>query len=185
MADPAPLADHLAQRLRAARRARGLSLDAVAQLSGVSRSMVSQIERGASSPTVATLWNLARALSLDLCALLAPQPPAIQVIRAEQAPVLTAAAGVTIRIMSPADSAGRHEVYDIAFAPAAILESRAHAAGTVEHLTVLDGTLQVRAGEQARDLGAGDTARYPADTAHRLTAGPAPARALLIVQGAG
>ena len=56
--------DRLAQSLREARRARGLSLDAVAKLSGVSRSMVSQIERGESSPTVATLWNLTQALQV-------------------------------------------------------------------------------------------------------------------------
>jgi len=55
----------LPARLREARRAKGLSLDAVAKLSGVSRSMVSQIERGESSPTIATLWNLTRALQVD------------------------------------------------------------------------------------------------------------------------
>ncbi|TMV70167.1 helix-turn-helix transcriptional regulator, partial [Thioclava sp. BHET1] len=57
--------DRLAASLKAARRSKNLSLDAVAKLSGVSRSMVSQIERGESSPTVATLWNLTQALHVD------------------------------------------------------------------------------------------------------------------------
>jgi transcriptional regulator with XRE-family HTH domain len=57
-----------------ARKARGLSLDAVAKLSGVSRSMVSQIERGESSPTVATLWNLTQALQVDFAGLLEGAP---------------------------------------------------------------------------------------------------------------
>ena len=74
--------DRLATSLREARRARGLSLDAVAKLSGVSRSMVSQIERGESSPTVATLWNLTQALQVDFAGLLEGQPrPGIEVIR--------------------------------------------------------------------------------------------------------
>ena len=57
--------NRLPARLKEARRAQGLSLEAVANLSGVSRSMVSQIERGESSPTIATLWNLTRALQVD------------------------------------------------------------------------------------------------------------------------
>ncbi len=64
MADRSDIHDRLAASLRAARKARGLSLDAAAKLSGVSRSMVSQIERGESSPTVATLWALTQAGSL-------------------------------------------------------------------------------------------------------------------------
>ena len=48
----------VALRLKDARKAKNLSLDAVAKLSGVSRSMVSQIERGESSPTVSTLWTV-------------------------------------------------------------------------------------------------------------------------------
>ncbi len=76
--------DRLAASLREARKARGLSLDAVAKLSGVSRSMVSQIERGESSPTVATLWNLTQALQVDFAGLLEGGPGAgIEVIHAE------------------------------------------------------------------------------------------------------
>jgi transcriptional regulator with XRE-family HTH domain len=59
----------VALRLKDARKAKNLSLDAVAKLSGVSRSMVSQIERGESSPTVSTLWNLTQALKIDFAEL--------------------------------------------------------------------------------------------------------------------
>ena len=48
----------MALRLKEARKTKNLSLDAVAKLSGVSRSMVSQIEHGESSPTVSTLWTV-------------------------------------------------------------------------------------------------------------------------------
>ena len=80
--------DRLAASLREARKTRGLSLDAVAKLSGVSRSMVSQIERGESSPTVATLWNLTQALQVDFAGLMEGRPEVgIDVIRAGAAPV--------------------------------------------------------------------------------------------------
>ncbi|MFN3647226.1 MAG: helix-turn-helix domain-containing protein [Gemmobacter sp.] len=186
MTDQPDITARLATALREARRARGLSLDAVAKLSGVSRSMVSQIERGESSPTVATLWNLTRALQVDFAGLLdAPAPPAIEVVRAAAAPTIAGrGTGVTIRILSPPETAGSHEVYDLDFAPGGRLVSEAHGPGWREHLTVIAGSLHVASGDAAELLHPGDTARYPADRPHRIESTGGPARALLIVQGA-
>ena len=84
------ITSHLAARLKEARAERCLSLEALSQLSGVSRSMLSQIERGASSPTVASLWNLTRALNVDFAGLLdssaAPASPILEHIRAADTP---------------------------------------------------------------------------------------------------
>jgi len=176
------IVEHLAQALHAARKARGLSLDAVARLSGVSRSMVSQIERGESSPTVATLWNLTQALQVDFAGLLVGRGGGIDVIRAEAAPVIAARGeGVSIRILSPPESVGRHEVYELIFAADGVLDSAPHSTGCREHLTVIAGRLDVVSGEDKASLGPGDTARYAADRAHRLTARDGSARAILIV----
>lgn len=186
MSDHPSITDHLAERLRAARKARGLSLDAAARLSGVSRSMVSQIERGESSPTVATLWNLTRALGVDFAGLLAPDAPAgIEVVRAGAAPVITAAPGVRIRILSPPDSVGAHEVYDLTLDAGGVLDSRPHAPGCREHLTVVTGLMRLTSGAAEAALGPGDTARYPADRPHRIAADGGAARAILIVTDSG
>lgn len=176
--------DRLAASLKAARTAKGLSLDAVAKLSGVSRSMVSQIERGESSPTVATLWNLTQALQVDFAGLLEDRAaPAIEVIRAEAAPVIAGrGVGVKIRILSPAEAAGEHEVYDLEFAAGGALLSDPHSPGCREHLTVLDGSVTVVSGEDETLLRAGDTARYFADRPHQIRAETGAARAILIVQ---
>lgn len=176
--------DRLANALREARKAKGLSLDAVARLSGVSRSMVSQIERGESSPTVATLWNLTQALKVDFAGLLEGRStPAIEVIRAEAAPVIAGRGrGVRIRILSPAEAAGEHEVYDLTLEDGSILDSDPHGPGCREHLTVLSGRLRVCSGEDCQVLNQGDTARYFADRPHSIAAEDGPARAILIVQ---
>ncbi|MBC2836817.1 helix-turn-helix domain-containing protein [Paragemmobacter straminiformis] len=178
------ITERLALSLRETRRARGLSLDAVAKLSGVSRSMVSQIERGESSPTVATLWNLTQALQVDFAGLLGAAPArGITVTRAAAAPVIAGRGeGVTIRILSPAETVGEHEVYDLAFAAGGALVSSAHSAGCREHLTVIEGALTVRSGDEAEHLGAGDVARYAADRPHEIRAEGGAARAILIVQ---
>ena len=181
MADRSDIHDRLAASLRAARKARGLSLDAAAKLSGVSRSMVSQIERGESSPTVATLWALTQALQLDFAGLLEGRPaPGIEVTRASAAPVIQRG-GVTIRILSAPESVGHHEVYELAFREGAKLTSDPHSPGCREHLTVLEGRLTVTSGDATDDLKPGDVARYPADRPHQIAA-DGPARAILIVQ---
>ena len=176
--------ERLAASLRGARKSRGLSLDAVAKLSGVSRSMVSQIERGESSPTVATLWNLTQALKVDFAGLLEGKPdPGIDVLRAAYTPMIAGRGrGVEIRILSPGDAVGAHEVYDLRFSVGGALESEPHSAGCREHLTVIEGQILVRSGQEEQLVGVGDTARYPADCDHAIRAQGGIARALLIVQ---
>lgn len=176
--------DRLAASLKAARRSKGLSLEAVAKLSGVSRSMVSQIERGESSPTVATLWNLTQALHVDFAGLWEGRTaPGVEVIRAGAAPLIEGrGTGVRIRILSPPEEAGAHEVYDLDFSAKGALISDPHGPGCREHLTVLDGTLIVTSGEETERLGAGDTARYAADRPHAIRAEGGAARAILVVQ---
>mmetsp|Transcript_23393 Transcript_23393/g.40891 ORF Transcript_23393/g.40891 Transcript_23393/m.40891 type:complete len:187 (-) Transcript_23393:939-1499(-) len=175
----------LPARLKQARRAQGLSLDAVAKLSGVSRSMVSQIERGESSPTIATLWNLTRALQVDFAGLLDEGAgERIEVLRSVDVPSIeNRGAGCTIRILSSPEDAGRHEVYELRFAPGGVLDSQPHRRGAREHLTVIAGSLQVSSGDEVDMVGLGDTARYAADVPHRIAADDA-ARAFLVVQDA-
>lgn len=177
----------LPARLKDARRAQGLSLEAVAKLSGVSRSMVSQIERGESSPTIATLWNLTRALKVDFSGLLdGPQAAArIEVLRDAEVPtILNLGAGCRIRILSPPEEAGRHEVYELCIEADGILTSAPHTRGAREHLTVIEGAARVTSGEGAQHLDAGDTARYAADVLHSIAATGQRLRAFLVVQDA-
>ncbi|WP_147126376.1 helix-turn-helix domain-containing protein [Shimia ponticola] len=177
--------DRLATRLKEARAAQGLSLEAVAQLSGVSRSMVSQIERGESSPTVATLWNLTQALKVDFAGLLQADAnaPQINVTRSGDVPTIAGrGTGCTIRILSAPEQAGVHEVYELQFEAGGVLDSDPHQPGTRETLAVIDGAVSVVSGEAEDTLQEGDTARYAADVPHRISARDG-GRAFLIVHG--
>lgn len=179
--------NRLPVRLKEARRAQGLSLDAVAKLSGVSRSMVSQIERGESSPTIATLWNLTRALQVDFAGLLEDEAARnqIDVTRASAVPSIdNMGRGCRIRILSPPEDAGRYELYEISFAKDGLLDSQPHARGAREMLTVISGEIDVTSGDTSAHVGTGDTARYAADVPHAIHASQGPARILLVVQDA-
>ncbi len=185
--EPDDILSKLPARLKEARRAQGLSLEAVANLSGVSRSMVSQIERGESSPTIATLWNLTRALQVDFAGLLEDRDNAdrVEVLRQSEVPSIdNMGKGCLIRILSPPEDAGGHEVYDIRFEPDGALISQPHGRGVQEQLTVLEGSVRVASGSAAGDLGPGDTARYAADVAHSIHATDGAARIFLIVKQA-
>ncbi|MEQ9692654.1 XRE family transcriptional regulator [Shimia sp. SDUM112013] len=179
--------DLLPTRLKEARRAQGLSLDAVAKLSGVSRSMVSQIERGESSPTIATLWNLTRALQVDFAGLLedGTAQDRIELLRDADVPTIeNRGLGCRIRILSPPEEAGKHEVYELVLDENGLLESQAHARGAREQLSVIEGRIEVVSGASRDVLNAGDTARYSADVTHSIRALKDGARAFLIVQNA-
>jgi len=177
----------LPSRLKSARKAKGLSLDAISNLSGVSRSMVSQIERGESSPTIATLWNLTRALNVDFAGLLdgADTGDRIDVLRAAEVPSIdNMGQGCRIAILSPPEEAGGHEVYDISFEINGKLTSQPHSHGATEHLSVLEGRVQVTSGTATCEVTVGDTARYAVDVEHEITAIGGPARVFLIVKSA-
>lgn len=181
------LLNQLPARLKEARLGQGLSLEAVAKLSGVSRSMVSQIERGESSPTIATLWNLTRALQVDFAGLLdgAPQAAQIEVLRAQDVPAINnLGSGCNIRILSPPEEAGKHEVYELRIRPGGMLDSEPHTRGAQEHLTVIEGAVDITSGNETRRLEAGDTARYSADVPHRIAAPGEAVRAFLVVLNA-
>ncbi len=174
----------LPARLKKARRAQGLSLEAVEKLSGVSRSMVSQIERGESNPTVATLLNLTRALNVDFAGLLGEETAEdrVEILHEHQTPALDRAGdGCKIRILSPPQDAGRHEVYELIFTQGGVLDSRPHERGTREQLIAEDGQLQVTSGVASGIISKGDTARYAADVPHCIEAVNGPARAILLV----
>lgn len=174
----------LPERLKKARRAQGLSLEAVEKLSGVSRSMVSQIERGESNPTVATLFNLTRALDVDFAGLLGEESAEdrVEIVHETQTPALDRAGdGCKIRILSPPQDTGTLEVYELIFAAGGRLESKPHERGTREQLIAEEGCLEVTSGVARGTLSKGDTARYAADVPHCIEALDGPARAILLV----
>lgn len=185
MNEKSSIAERLARRLKETRKSKGLSLEATSKLSGVSRSMLSQIERGESSPTVATLWSLTRALQVDFAGLLDEgntEGTIKEIMRANRTPTIDfQGEGCKIRILSPPDQAGTLEVYEVEFSDNGALNSAPHRKGCVEHLTVLEGELSVVADEEQAEVKQGDTIRYAADRKHAILAKGTAAKAILIV----
>lgn len=177
------------RRIKALRAQENLTLDGLAKMSGVSKSMLSQIERGLTNPTLGTLWSLTQSLGIEIAALL-DDPDAetnpgarIDIVKSHHTPEIQSADGLcALRILGPVDLVSKTEWYDMQLASGGILESEGHASGTREHLTVLEGTLGIRVGGKEQLIEVGDTARYDADVPHDIeNKGQSPARALMMV----
>jgi transcriptional regulator with XRE-family HTH domain len=165
--DPTP---DVGASLRRVRASRGMSLDALARASGVSRAMLSQIELGRSVPTIKVLWRIARALDMPFSALLADSRPkgAIAILRADRARRLTSADGrFSSRALFPTDRPRRVEFYELRLAPKGSEDAEAHAPGTIENLVVQRGGVEISVGGESHQLGAGDAIQFPADSPHR------------------
>ena len=177
--------------LQALRSSRGLSLDDLSKRAGVSKSMLSQIERNQANPTVAVVWRLANALGVPLAELLGggdkPAAPTISTVAAHATPSLRTPDGLCeLRILGPIELAGQFEWYELTVQPGGALESEAHEPGSREHLSVLGGTLEVRSADAVTKLKAGDTARYAVDQSHSIrNTGRSVAQALLVVLHSG
>ena len=171
------------QRLRLAR---GLTLEDLSRMAGVSKSMLSQIEREKANPTIAITWRLANALGVPLGELLAGPQRSVETIRvleAHETPTLPGDhAGYVLRILGPMELAGRYEWYELTLAAGGALASQAHDPGTTEHLTLLHGAMELDVGAVTKKIKLGATARYRADVAHAIrNPGKGDARALLVV----
>lgn len=170
------------------RKQRELTLGQLAEISGVSKSMLSQIERGQANPTFAVLWSLTRALGIDFNDLVeggleADDNEKITVITEANTPEIKSADGdCTLRILSPPQMTGELEWYHLEIAPGGALSSSAHAPGTAEHVTVISGSFEITTGDTIRTVKAGETARYAADLTHKIAnTGKRVAKGLLVV----
>lgn len=151
------------------RKRRGLSLERLAALSGVSRAMLGQIEAGESTPTIALLWKVARGLDVRFADLLGDDASEdVQLLAAANAKILRSSDGAfESRALFPFDSRRRAEFYELRLRGGHAEHAEAHARGTYENLIVQSGRLRLTVGEgETLELRAGDAVYFRADVPH-------------------
>lgn len=168
----AELARRVADNLRARRKSRGMSLDDLANASGVSRAALSQIETHKSNPTVGLLWKIAVGLGVPFAELIGEVKGGISVLRRTDGQVLRSLDGkLESRPLAPAGTSPLVEVYELRLSARSTHAADAHAPGTHELVVVLSGSLRMRVATTAEenevyDLVAGDSISFPADVPH-------------------
>lgn len=154
------LSDRIAQNVRELRAARGLSLDELATHCGVSRSMISLIERGESSPTAVVLEKLATGLGVPLASLFeAPGIDAAPVSRLADQPLWRdPASGYVRRNVSPPGFASPIQIVEVAFPAGARVsyETATRTPRVHQQVWVLEGSIAIALGDERHRLNAGD-----------------------------
>ena len=153
----------IAQRVRDLRTARGDSLEALATRCGVSRSMISLVERGESSPTATVLDKLAAGLGVPLATLFSgtptPDAPPSPVARAADQSVWTdPASGYVRRALTPPGCDGATQLVEVTLPgrTSVAFEHVPRAARVTQQVWVLDGRIDVTVGVTTHALRAGD-----------------------------
>ncbi len=162
---------HVCRRIHQLRRDRGWSLDVLSRASGVSRSMLSQIEREQANPTLAVTVKIAGALGMSMAELVEQSAvaPGIEVIRADdRSHIFRSDQNCSIRTLSPLHLEKDVEFYEVLLNPGGALRSAPHFEGTREFLTVQKGRVVVVSDTETTELNRADSASYRADVAHEI-----------------
>jgi transcriptional regulator with XRE-family HTH domain len=169
----------IGQNLRRLRSERRLTLEALAARAGVSRAMLSQIERGESVPTINLVWKLARAFELPFSVFMSPPAGYIHELPAATAEFLVSKSGhLRSRALFPRNGGPRVELYEVRLKAGATEESQPHPTGTTENLVVTRGAVTIAVGDAEHLLNAGDAIQFPGDEPHAYR-NPTPEEAVL------
>ncbi len=161
----------LGKTIQRLRKAYNLSLGELSEQSGVAKSIISQIERNETNPTIGTVWRLSRALDITLDEVLKvdSRPNFLQHQNRAGVPVLTSQDGLcTLTILGSLEMVEFLQWYHFEAKPGGVLESEPHQPGSVEHLSILKGTLEITVDGETKVAEEGETLRYRGDRPHRI-----------------
>ncbi|WP_019400996.1 helix-turn-helix domain-containing protein [Chelatococcus sp. GW1] len=178
------LSGQLGKTVQRLRKAYNLSLSELAEQSGVAKSIISQIERNETNPTLATIWRLSQALDISIDRVLssADDEPFIQKSSRADTPILVSDDGkMRLAIIGWIKTGEWLQWYDVQAEPGAVLDSDSHQRGSVECLSVLEGEFEVEVGGVVQQARTGESLRYRCDRPHTVRCiGNAPGRAVMV-----
>ena len=184
MQSPDDVAAAVGRNVRALRRQRRMTIDALATASGVSRGTVIQIETARGNPSIGTLVALAAALRVGVASLVDGDAAPRVVVRraAEAARLWSSTAGSSAMFLIGTDPPDVVELWDWTLQPDDGFDGEAHPVGTAEILSVLSGRLVLHVGGTRQEIDAGDTLMFQAHAPHRYECpGPVPVRFMMVV----
>jgi len=163
----AELAGRVAENLREQRKRRAMSLDELAQRTGVSRAALSQIETRKTNPTIGILWKIASGIGITFADLIGETRAELAVLRRGEAQPLRSMDGkFESRPLMPASGIPQVEMYELRLAARARHASEPHGPGTREIVVVLSGAMKMTVGDHSDELGPGDSVVFDANKPH-------------------
>ena len=157
----------IAANARRLREEKKLTLDAAAALTGVSRSMLAQIEKGEVNPTISVLWKIANGYKVSFTALVEDKGGAVRVIRGDEMQPLEEDEGRYRNYPIFAfDERRLFETYRIVIEKDGALYAQPHLKGAEEYITVFSGQVEITVAGECVRLSGGDSIHFYADVPH-------------------
>jgi transcriptional regulator with XRE-family HTH domain len=161
----------LGNRLSSLRKRKNMTLDDLSAKSGVSKSILSQIERDLSNPTVTTISRISDALGEKLSDFfLKIEAGEVNYIESlKETPSITSKDGLCeLNILGAGETVNWLQWYLLEMKPKGVLDSKSHGPKTFENLTVIDGQIEVICGTSKEKLSKGDTFRFQSNKEHSI-----------------
>jgi transcriptional regulator with XRE-family HTH domain len=178
------LSGQLGKTIQRLRKAYNLSLSELAEQSGVAKSIISQIERNETNPTLATIWRLSQALDVSIERVLSTneEEAFIEKIARPDTPILVSEDGkLRLAIIGWIKTVEWLQWYEVSAEPGGELDSEGHQRGSIESLSVSAGEFEVEVGGITQRARAGETLRYRCDRQHVVRCvGDQPGTALMV-----
>ncbi|SDN69664.1 Transcriptional regulator, contains XRE-family HTH domain [Paenibacillus sp. yr247] len=165
-----PIHKMVGRKLLTIRKTRGLSLDQVAELTGVSKAMLGQIERGDSNPTISVLWKIVSGLQISFTSLIEEDEPKITVVRStDLSPFEEEDGQYRAFPVFPFHPQKSFEIYTVEMDLGCTHASEPHNEGVEEYILMVEGKLQVSISQENYTLNVGDAIHFSADRPHTYT----------------
>ncbi len=161
-----PLNGRIAKNLSAIREKRNMSLDDVANLTGVTKATIGQIERGTANPTVSTLWKIANGLKISFSSLVEQNAETISLVPLKKLQPIIDEIDYKVYPMFFFDPKKRFETFYVELGPGGIHISEKHQTGTEEYVIVSEGELEVEVEDHLYQLAKGDAIHFYANVTH-------------------
>ena len=159
--------DAIANNLKNIRENRNLSLDQLSERTGVSKSMLRQIETGKSSPTIATIWKIANGLRVSFTALL--RKPVVEAeVRSfrEEKPLTAESEHYRLFPLVPFDPQQSFETYYVEIDPGTVFGGEPHEGNVYEYVFVFQGKLQISVEDKKFEINANEFLQFQANCPH-------------------
>lgn len=154
-------------RLKSMRLERNWSLDQTSKATGVSKPMLSQIERGESNPTVSTLWKIANGLGVSFSSFLEEKQPEVKLVSTKEVePIADVEGKFFVRPIFPIEPGKPFEMYSVELLPGCHYSSEPHAQGVEEYIVVDKGEISLTIHQDVYQLVTGDNIRFAANYQH-------------------
>jgi XRE family transcriptional regulator, regulator of sulfur utilization len=161
-----PINDQIAWNIKRLRKEKELTLDELAVASDVSKSMLSEIERGGTNPTILVLWKIAEGLHVPLTMLISQPSQDFSLIRRNDYKTVNETTELRISSLLPFDNAHQSEIFEIEIHPNSTLANKGHQNGIDEVILVMEGSVDFISNNELFTLEKGDLVRFNGDLPH-------------------